>query len=113
MKKDINGVTLEMIQTAIKLNQFITLIKHYRTITGADLKAAKDAIEINCLDLSRNVKPNETIRFFEKYFYTFSVSTEQLKKSLDLVLENWNLLGFKSPHQACQTVLDNFSQNNG
>ena len=109
--KAYNGTDLTFERVKFILNQgnYIEAIKTYRSITGAMLKEAKDAIDQNCANRNEggqmHIEYNRAVNFFAQFF---KPDTKGLLKALECAIDNWETLGFDSPVKACEKVLINF-----
>ncbi len=122
--KDSNGKIIIINEAWLKHqamgNKKIRLIKYYRLITGSDLKAAKEAIE-SCLhkkfceDISIVVWEydiDKLISMFEIIIGDNYIKYNRgdFHKAIDLMVDSYKLLGYKTVKEAIISVVDRYHE---
>lgn len=123
------------VQTYMRGNEKIQLIKFMRSYTGLGLREAKDAIEsVEDQPIGTSSGPRYGARcrlllepIFKAYGLTcltdedkavgqhfaqdVAVASNLILKGIATVLETWKDMGYKNPYEACHQVLTNLERN--
>lgn len=103
-------ITFDSIKDGLRQSLYISTIRDLRYISKMGLKEAKDKIDAACAiratDGSITLDYEKGVKFFEQYFKT---EESNLKKAMGCAIDNWEVMGFSSAVQACQTILNNFN----
>ena len=100
--------TREDILQAASQNDYLGIIKAYRTKTGKGLRDSKEAIDacVTSENLLTYVKTFNTNKLLEAF--GFSTNRDSLLEAITCALDNYKTLGFATELDAVQMVVNNF-----